>query len=481
MIPSRATVRMGQWEPLAPSANVFCTGSAMIPGKNRHQRPFAIPLHWLPLMFAFAIRNLFSRPIRTVLALLGLSVAIMGMVGLFSVAAGLQATIDQTFGRVPGLLAMQPGAPFPLFSKLPASWADEIAQFPGVKTVCRELWSRVQLVDGKVTFNPPRFLFGMDLDNVGHLTKSVYRGDIVEGRFLTPDDEDKLNCVISGEIARDYKKTVGDILRVDGVDLTIVGIYETGSMLLDVAILVHSATGRKMMQFDPASISSLYIEPDGTVPNEVLLATIQQHFKGRGPAAELSMSALTGGGPQGAITDMALNLLSGSKPKPAPKAEKDSPLKVVDDDGIEVRTAQEFGQRLNSFSSELDIFLWLMNTIGVVIALLSILNTMMMSVSERLIEFGVLRANGWTARDVLKLIVAESAVLGFCGGAIGCVLGWLGTFVVNWYFAAKIYLYASPPLLLTSLIFAIALGIFGGVYPAMMAVRMSPIDAIRRG
>lgn len=433
-------------------------------------------------MFSFAVRNLFSRPIRTVLALLGLSVAIMGMVGLFSVAAGLQATVDQTFGSVPGLLAMQPGAPFPLFSRLPASWGDEIAELPGVKTVCRELWSRVQLVDGKVTFNPPRFLFGIDLENVNRLGKSVYRQDIVEGRFLTAEDHDALTCVISGEIARSYRKKLGDILRVDGVDLKIIGIYETGSMLLDVAILVDSSTGRKMMQFDPASVSSLYIEPDGTVPNEVLLEQIQQRFKGRGPAAKLSLGALTGGGgTNGTIADLALNMLSGGATKPAPKSETATGEKIIDDDGIEVRTAEEFGQRLASFSSELDIFLWLMNTIGVVIALLSILNTMMMSVSERLIEFGVLRANGWTARDVLKLIVAESAVLGFCGGVTGCILGWLGTFVVNWYFAAKIYLYASPPLLLISLLFAMALGILGGVYPAIMAVRMSPIDAIRRG
>lgn len=432
-------------------------------------------------MFAFAVRNLFSRPIRTVLALLGLSVAIMGMVGLFSVAAGLQATVDQTFGRVPGLLAMQPGAPFPLFSRLPDSWVDEVAGFKGVRTVCREVWSRVQLVDGKVTFNPPRFLFGADIENMARLTKSVYRGDIVEGRFLTPEDQNTLTCVISREIARDYKKQVGDILRVDGFELKIVGLYDTGSMLLDVAIIVHSTTGRKMAQFDPASVSSFYVEPDGTVPVDELLAQIQQNFKGRGPAAKLSVGALAGGGTQGAMADLAINLLTGSTPKPTPKTESGSNGEIVDDDGIEVRTAQEFGERLNSFSSELDIFLWLMNTIGVVIALLSILNTMMMSVSERLIEFGVLRANGWTARDVLKLIVAESAVLGFCGGAIGCLLGWLGTFAVNWYFPAKLYLYASPPLLLTSLLFAVALGIFGGVYPALMAVRMSPIDAIRRG
>jgi putative ABC transport system permease protein len=358
---------------------------------------------------------------------------------------------------VPGLLAMQPGAPFPLFSKIPTAWADEVEKFSGVRVVCREVWSRVQLVEGKVTFNPPRFLFGADVENMYRLKKSVYRNDIVEGRFLTPEDRDALKCVVSRAIADNYRKKVGDILRVDGYDLEIVGIYETGSMLLDVAILVHSTVGRKMTQFDDASLSSFYVEPDGTVPVDELLTKIQDHFRGRGPAATMSLGSLTGGGAQGALADMALNMLSGTPKK------------------------TEFGQRLASFSSELDIFLWLMNLIGVVIALLSILNTMLMSVSERLIEFGVLRANGWTGRDVLKLIVAESAVLGFCGGAIGCVLGVLGTYAVNWYFASKIYLYASPPLLLVSLLFAIVLGMIGGAYPAVMAIRMSPIDAIRRG
>lgn len=427
-------------------------------------------------MFSFALRNLFSRPTRTVLALLGLSVAIMGMVGLFSVAAGVQATVDQTFGRIPGMLAMQPGAPIPLFSKLPRAWAKEVEQMPGVRVVCEEVLARAQLVDGKVTFNPPRFLFGADVDNLLKLKKSVYKGDVVEGRFLTTDDRDALKCVISRAIAKDYGKKVGDILRVDGYDLEIVGIYDTGSLLLDVAILVHNTVARKISQFDEATLSSFYVEPDGTVPVDTLLTQIQEHFRGRGPTATMSVGALTGGGTQGALADMALNLFAGSTKKTDTKEEG-----KVDDHGIEIRTAQEFGQRLASFGAELDIFLWLMNLIGVVIALLSILNTMLMSVSERLIEFGVLRANGWTGRDVLKLILAESAVLGFCGGAIGCVLGVLGTFAVNWYFASKIYLYASPPLLLVSLFFAVILGMIGGAYPAVMALRMSPIEAIRRG
>ncbi len=48
---------------------------------------------------------------------------------------------------------------------------------------------------------------------------------------------------------------------------------------------------------------------------------------------------------------------------------------------------------------------------------------MLMSVSERIIEFGVLKANGWSRGDVMKLITFESAVLGFGGGVCGAIIG----------------------------------------------------------
>lgn len=108
-----------------------------------------------------------------------------------------------------------------------------------------------------------------------------------------------------------------------------------------------------------------------------------------------------------------------------------------------------------------------MTGIGVLDALLSILNTMLMSVSERLIEFGVLKANGWSSWNVLTLIVWAAAVLGAFGGVLGCLLGWAGTLGMNWYFPTKLNLYASPELLTFSLCFSTALGIVGGLYPAL--------------
>ena len=410
------------------------------------------------------------------------------MVGLFSIATGIDDTVGKTFSRIPGLAAMQPGAPIPLFSRLPVGWASEIAAIPGVRTARLEVWARAQLVEGKPTFSPPRFLFGTDIDATLKLKQAVYRDDLVAGRFLTLDDLGTMNCVISRTIAEAFKKKVGDRLRVDGYDLTIIGIYHCGSLLLDVAIVLDSDSVRKISKFDDALISSVYIEPDGTIPPSQLTTEICRHFRGR-KADDWRSNALVAFPEAGAINmlNAAAKMLQGNGNTTSdPTPESISSTTSSDDsapveEAVEVRSAQDWGDKIAEFSSDLDIFLYLMTGIGVLIALLSILNTMLMSVAERLIEFGVLKANGWSSWDVMKLITWESALLGLGGGLLGCLAGWTAVQVLNAIFPTKLHLFASPGLLLFSLAFSSILGMIGGLYPAIWALRMSPMEAIRRG
>ena len=426
-------------------------------------------------MFRFAAQNLLSRPVRSLLALLGLTVAIMGMVDLFSIAVGIDDTVNSSFGRIPGLAAMQPGAPIPLFSRIPSSWADEIATVKGVRVVRPEVWARAQLVEGKPTFSPPRLLFGIDIEQTVALKQAVYRDDLVKGRFLTTDDRGTFNCVVSPQIADGFRKQVGDSLRVDTFDLTIVGIYRCNSLLLDVAIVLDEAAVRKIARMDERFITSVYFEPDGTVANPELIEAVQAKFRGRSVGHSKGLDALTGGSPVD-LLNAAASLMQGTPPKESPTDPNAPP-----EEALEIRSASDWGEKVKELSSDLDIFLYLMTGIGVVIALLSILNTMLMSVAERMIEFGVLKANGWSSWDILRLITWESALLGICGGTFGCVLGWGVAQLANWTFPNKLHLYASPALLLFSLAFSTLLGVVGGLYPAWWAVRMSPMEAIRRG
>uniref|UniRef100_A0A7C4QLZ9 ABC transporter permease n=1 Tax=Schlesneria paludicola TaxID=360056 RepID=A0A7C4QLZ9_9PLAN len=433
-------------------------------------------------MIRLALRNLLSRPVRSLLAWLGLTVSIAGMVALLAISAGMQSLIDRTFGKVPGLLAMQPDAGIPLLSRLPTRWADEIAALPGVRTVVREWWSRAHRVEGKAAINPPRFLFGVDIPHETRLNYSIYRDSLREGRFLSLEDRERPVAVISRAIAAGHRKQLGDTLRVDGHDLTIIGIYETGSLLLDVAILVDEAVSRKIAPQSREVLSAIYIEPDGSVATDVLVRRIREKFRGRQASAELAANTSPLENLISGVAELALGLARGEPPSSESAGTESAGAEAAAlEDGLEIKPAVEWGDKVREFSGDLELFLWMVNVVGVLIALLSILNTMLMSVSERLVDFGILRANGWSRGHVMQLVLAESALLGCAGGVSGCALGWLGANTANWVFPDRAHLYAGPAVLALGWLFSLALGMAGGLYPAWWAVRRSPMEAIRRG
>ncbi len=468
-------------------------------------------------MLKFAIRNLFSRPVRSILALLGLTVAIAGMVGLFSVAEGLDSMVNTTFGRIPGLLAMQPGAPVPLFSSLPAEWGEEIEEIEGVSVVNPNIWQRVNLINNEMVVSPPRFLFGADISSRLALKADVYRDDMIAGRYLTLKDQGTRNVVISKPIANEFNLEPGDIFNVNGYDLTVVGIYFCESLLLDVAIILDIDEIRSISRFGPDLVSSFYVETTKEFDDEEMIDRIQRVFVGRDlPAVKFSSQNIDANPIQTVANffDRALksfgsdNGKNGGEPEDRPINENNShpneangkatdsektstsessgmsqPDAINDEEffPLEVRNANDWAKRFTRFSRDLNIFLAVLTGIGVTIAVLSIVNTMLMSVSERIVEFGILKANGWTKTDVLKLVTFESSLLGLAGGVLGCLFGFLATQFFNHYFPTRAQLYASPELLAFSLAFSILVGVIGGLYPAVWAMRMMPMDAIRRG
>ena len=445
---------------------------------------------------------------RSLLSLLGLTVAIVGMVGLFSVAQGIDQMVHRTFKAIPGLAVLQPGAPIPLFSRLPRSWGDEIAQMQGVHKVNAEIWSRAHIIEGLPVFSPPRFLFGTDIPSRLEMNFAVYREHMVKGRFLELQDIGTYRTVISKVIADEFHKEVGDNFYVDGQDLEIVGIYHCGSLLLDVAIILDIGQVRPLARMDGPFVSAFYIEPDANADREELSTRIEAKFRGRNAPTTGSPMAVLSALDQASSGDLLTGLgrlLSNMLPQVRPAGDTSaakSPTPAVTPDkatshpsrkrkksvnirppesGVEVRGSEDWAQEFQRFSADLDIFLLVLTSIGITIAVLSIINTMLMSVTERFIEFGILKANGWTNRNVLLLITFESALLGLSGGLLGAALGWLATLFVNANWPDRINLHASPQLLIFAVFFSTGLGILGGLYPAIWASRMMPMDAIRRG
>ena len=87
----------------------------------------------------FAWQNLLTRPLRTFLALVGLSVPILGVLGLFSVSDGLRNLVGTTLDKIKGVMVLRENVPTPVFSHLPARPRRPAPEaIPGVRAVAPE-------------------------------------------------------------------------------------------------------------------------------------------------------------------------------------------------------------------------------------------------------------------------------------------------------------------------------------------------------
>jgi putative ABC transport system permease protein len=109
------------------------------------------------------------------------------------------------------------------------------------------------------------------------------------------------------------------------------------------------------------------------------------------------------------------------------------------------------------------------------------MNTMLMSVSERTKEFGLMKALGAETRDILFMTMGEAALMGILGGIFGIIGGGALVYYLNDYLAARgtVLFTITPRLLVIAIVFATLLGVLSGTYPAYRAAKMSPMEALR--
>ena len=133
--------------------------------------------------------------------------------------------------------------------------------------------------------------------------------------------------------------------------------------------------------------------------------------------------------------------------------------------------------QLNGILTNLKILAIIVSIISAIVAGIGVINTMLMSVMERTKEIGTLKAVGWTSSNVTKMILIESAFIGLLGSLLGLILGYLLSSLIT--AAVGISTIITFNLVLQNFLFGFILGIIGGVYPAMVASKLDPIEALR--
>jgi putative ABC transport system permease protein len=119
--------------------------------------------------------------------------------------------------------------------------------------------------------------------------------------------------------------------------------------------------------------------------------------------------------------------------------------------------------------------------LAAIIGGLSVMNTMLMSVSERTKEFGLMKALGAETKDILFMTMGEAALMGILGGIFGILGGEVLVYYLNDFLASRgtTLFTITPRLLAIAIVFATLLGMLSGTYPAYRAAKMSPMEALR--
>lgn len=122
--------------------------------------------------------------------------------------------------------------------------------------------------------------------------------------------------------------------------------------------------------------------------------------------------------------------------------------------------------------------------VSLLVAAIGIANTMMMSIYERTKEIGIMKVLGCNLGDIRSLFLIEAAYIGFIGGAIGLALSYGISAIIN-RITTTMYGYQTTTSFIpfwlsgTALLFAVLVGMLAGFFPALRAMRLSPLAAIR--
>jgi putative ABC transport system permease protein len=161
--------------------------------------------------------------------------------------------------------------------------------------------------------------------------------------------------------------------------------------------------------------------------------------------------------------------------------------------GFQAYTPLSFVQGINNFYLILQFIFGGVGAIALLVAAIGIANTMAMAILERTREIGLMKAVGAANRDVLAIFLGEAAGIGFIGGLGGVLIGWLAGQGLN--VLALVYLAGQsaetggiPPSVAVStpfwlpvfaLVFATIIGLLSGLYPALRAATMVPVNALK--
>ena len=263
---------------------------------------------------------------------------------------------------------------------------------------------------------------------------------IDKGRDLSYLDVKKYNqvCVIGSRVKQNlfnYSDPIGRTITINNVPFTVVGTYESKGVpgydeSMDSVIVVPYTTARTLSTY--VDMSQFTVKAKNADTLEEAITRIGTYLKG-----------------------------------------------VIGTQGsVDVYTQDTWIEQSNSQNMMMSLVLGGIAGISLIVGGIGIMNIMLVTVTERTREIGIRKAIGAERKSIITQFLIESAMICSIGGIIGIIIGYLGTMVAG-KMLLKMTLLPGTAITLGAFLFSVVLGIIFGMYPAIKASGLQPVEALR--
>jgi ABC-type lipoprotein release transport system permease subunit len=387
----------------------------------------------MAIPISYNLRNIRQRPVSTLTTAIGIALTVAIFIGALALAAGFQASLIET-GSQDNVIVLRSGADSEIASGIDRESSNIVRAHPAIASgpggrplVCSEM----VVVTNRDRLGQPGSsnVLVRGVDPEGMELRSRVR--VIEGRMFTPGTDE---VIVGRRIAPRFADCmVGDRIRFQQRDFTVVGHFEAGGSAFESEIWGDNSTLQPALQRGGGFQSIT--------------------FRLRDPAAFPALEKELEGDPRLAV-----------------QVHRESTW-YTDQSGLLGNTIRVLG-----------VLITIIMALG---AVFGAMNTMYAAVQSRTREIATLLVLGFSPWAVLVSFMAESVLLALLGGVIGCLLALpingIVTSTTNFAsFSEVAFAFrVTPAALLSGMVFATGMGVVGGFLPALKAARQSLASSLR--
>jgi putative ABC transport system permease protein len=410
------------------------------------------------LLISTALASIGANKLRASLTLLGIVIGVSSVIAMMAVGRGAQVSVTARISDLgTDLITVRPGAEALRFAFFGGGGSSDVLSFEDALALKDDVFAPdVRLVAPENSFSGQAVVGSKNtfVSGVGVTAEYLEARNlkIASGRNISNADVENISLVTvlgseTSETLFGQRDPIGATIKYSGREFTVVGVLE--------------------------SQEGTIFNPDSSV----LVPITTAHYRinnGKGLVDSIAVSSINVlASSEDTVDDARVDISTVLRLR--------HELAADEEDDFLITTQQDTIETLEGTQGTFVILLGSIAGISLLVGGIGVMNIMLVSVTERTREIGIRRAVGAKRRDVLFQFVTEAVLMTFVGGILGVLAGWAiahfgnGTTIDGDIIETVIETHIA----VIALGVSVVVGLFFGIYPAVRAASLNPIEALR--